>query len=204
MQMPEGDRLRRQYFEDIVERDVRERIGARSALPVRHVVQMVFESAGSELSLRRLAAATGLAVDTVSGYLEACEAAHLLFACPFFAYSERKRASMNKKYYPVDVGLRRIAVSPAGRDRGKALECATYIALRRRFRDVYYWRGRGEVDFVYQHDGAIVPCQVTWDEAATRHERALDDFYEAFPQAAETTWVTRDSFEEFVTRLRST
>jgi uncharacterized protein len=202
MQMSEGDRLRRQYFEDIVERDVRERIVARSALPIRQVVQMVFESAGSELSLRRLAAATGLAVETVSGYLEACEAAHLVFACPFFAYSERKRASMNKKYYPVDVGLRRIAVSPTARDRGKALECATYVMLRRRYRDVYYWRGRGEVDFVYQRDGVVVPCQVTWDEPATRHERALEDFYESFPHAAECTFVTRDSFEAFVMRLR--
>jgi hypothetical protein len=132
----------------IVERDIRERIGARSALPIRQVVQMVFESAGSELSLRRLSAATGLAIETVGGYLEACEAAHLIFSCPFFAHSERKRASMNRKYYPVDPGLRRIAVSPTGRDRGKALECATYVALRRRYGEVYYWRGRGEVDFV--------------------------------------------------------
>ncbi|HEX7034556.1 MAG TPA: ATP-binding protein [Pseudomonadales bacterium] len=202
MQIPEGDRLRRQYFEDIVERDIRERIGARSALPIRQVVQMVFESAGSELSLRRLAAATGLAVETVGGYLDACEAAHLLFSCPFFAYSERKRASMNRKYYPVDPGLRRIAVSPTGRDRGKALECATYVALRRKYGQIYYWRGRGEVDFVFTRDGVVVPCQVTWEGPTARHERALTDFYEAFPQAAECLFVTRDDFESFAEELR--
>lgn len=201
MQIAEGDRLRRQYFEDIVERDIRERIGARSAMPIRQVVQMVFESAGSELSLRRLSAATGLAVETVGGYLDACEAAHLIFSCPFFAYSERKRASMNRKYYPVDPGLRRIAVSPTGRDQGKALECAVYVALRRRYGEVYYWRGRGEVDFVFTRDGVVVPCQVTWKEPATRHERALTDFYESFPQAAECTFVTRDDFEFFIERL---
>lgn len=202
LQIAEGDRLRRQYFEDIVERDIRERIGARSARPIRQVVQMVFESAGSELSLRRLASATGLAVETVGGYLHACEAAHLIFACPFFAYSERKRAAMNRKYYPVDPGLRRIAVSATGRDRGKALECAAYIALRRRYGEVFYWRGRGEVDFVFTRDGVVVPCQVTWDEPAPRHERALGDFYESFPQAAECLFVTRDDFETFIEALR--
>jgi uncharacterized protein len=202
LQISEGDRLRRQYFDDIVERDVRERIGARSALPIRQVVQMVFESAGSELSLRRLASATGRPSKSFGGHLDACEAAHLVFSCPFFAYSERKRASMNKKYYPVDPGLRRIAVSPTGRDRGKALECATYVALKRRYGDVYYWRGRGEVDFVFQRDGVVVPCQVTWDETTGRHERALEDFYESFPQAAECTVVTRRSFEAFVRDLQ--
>lgn len=201
MQISEGNRLLRQYFEDIVERDVRERVGARSAKPIRQVVQMVFESAGSELSLRRLAAATGLAIETVGGYLDACEAARLIFSCPFFAYSERKRASMNRKYYPVDPGLRRIAVSPTGRDRGKALECATYVALRRRYGQVNYWRGRGEIDFVFTRDGVVVPCQVTWEEPAARHERALEGFYEAFPQAAECTFVSRYGFEDFIAGL---
>lgn len=55
--MADGDRLRRQYFHDIVERDVRERIGARSSVAIRQVVQMAYESAGSELSLRRVAGA---------------------------------------------------------------------------------------------------------------------------------------------------
>ena len=85
-----GDLLLRQYFLDILQRDVRERTGARSSLALRQIVQMVFESAGSELSLRRISAASGVAVETVSAYLDACEQAYLLFACPWFAYSERK------------------------------------------------------------------------------------------------------------------
>ncbi|MBN2493273.1 MAG: ATP-binding protein, partial [Deltaproteobacteria bacterium] len=121
--MPDGDRLRRQYFHDIIERDIRERLRARSSLPIRQVVQMAYESAGSELSLRRIAAATGLAVDTVSSYLDASEAAGLLFGCPFFAFSERKRAQRSKKYYPIDTALRRVVATRSGADRGKALEC---------------------------------------------------------------------------------
>ena len=44
---PDGDQIRRAYFNDIVERDVRERVGAHSSLPLRQLAQMVFESAGS-------------------------------------------------------------------------------------------------------------------------------------------------------------
>ncbi len=190
----DGDRLRRQYFDDIVERDIRERLRARSSRPIRQVAQMVYEAAGSELSLRRVASATGIATDTASNYLDACEAAYLLFGVPFFAYSERKRASRNRKYYPVDTGLRRVVVTKTGRDVGKALECATFLALRRRYREVFYWRGEGEVDFVVLDDGHAVPYQVTWDGPEDRHDRALGAFYEHFPHASEAVLVTGESF----------
>ena len=201
LDMADGDRLRRQYFHDIVERDVRERIGARSSSAIRQVVQMAYESAGSEMSLRRVAGATGIAVDTAGSYLEACEAAYLLFACPYFTFSERKRASRNCKYYPIDTGLRRVVVAPGSADRGKSLECATYLALRRRYGEVSYWRDRGEVDFVLYIDGQIVPVQVTWTEPHERHHRALERFYELYPQAVEAVFVTAARFEEALSAI---
>ena len=194
--MTDGDKLLRQYFDDIVERDIRERLAARSSRPIRQVAHMVYEAAGSELSLRRVAAATGIATDTASKYLDACEDAYLLFGVPCFAYSERKRAARNKKYYPVDTGLRRLVVTKTGADAGKALECATYLALRRRYRDIFYWRGDGEVDFVVLDEGQAVPYHVTWDAPEERHHRALDAFYEQFPRAKECVFVTRETFAE--------
>ncbi|MFT3801175.1 MAG: ATP-binding protein [Burkholderiaceae bacterium] len=197
LKSPDRDALLRQYVVDIVERDVRERVGARSVLPLRQLVQMVFESAGSELSMRRIAGALGVAVETVQAYIEACESAYLFFGCPFFAWSERQRASHPRKFYPIDSGLRRVSVTKTGEDIGKHLECATFLALRRRFGSVSYWRERGEVDFVVrQDDGKLVPVQVSWDGAQERHQRALDGFYERFPDAAEAVFIDRHSFVE--------
>ena len=200
--MSDGDRLLRQYFHDIIERDVRERVGARSSLAIRQVVQMAYESAGSEMSLRRVAGATGIAVDTAGSDLEACEDAYLLHSCPYFSFSERRRASRNRKYYPVDTGLRRVVTTRLGADRGKALECAVHLALRRRLgRRVFYWREKGEVDFVVHDDDRIVPIQVSWGEPCDRHHRALEAFYERYPQAAESIFVTAERFEEALATL---
>jgi len=199
----DGDRIRRAYFNDIVERDVRERVGARSSGPLRRLAQMLFESSESELSVRRVASALGTAPDTASLYIGAIEDAYLAFACPYFAWSERKRSVRNKKYYPIDTGLRRIAVTRIGEDRGKMLECATFLALRRLFRDVYYWRGRGEVDFVVSRNGEPVPIQVSWDGPSERHHKALDAFYEAHPRSAEAIFVTAASFEHGLPELSS-
>ena len=198
----EGDLLLRQYFLDILERDVRERVGARSSLALRQIAQMVFESAGSELSLRRISAASGVAVETASAYLEACEQAYLLFSCPWFAYSERKRSQRNRKYYPVDAGLRRVAVTRVGSDLGKALEIATFVELRKRCRDVFYWRGAaGEVDFVVNASGGPIPIQVTAQRATERHLRSLDAFHEAFPHAEEALVVTMEDFMDVLAQL---
>lgn len=198
---PDGDRMRRAYFNDIVERDVRERVAARSTGPLRRLAQMLYESAGSELSMRRLAAALGTAPDTAALYVGALENAYLAFACPYFAWSERKRSVRNKKYYPVDTGLRRAVVTRAGEDRGKMLECATYLLLRKAFQDVSYWRDRGEVDFVVTRNGDPVPIQVSWDGPTERHHRALDAFYEAHPRSAEAVFVTAETFERGLPEL---
>jgi predicted AAA+ superfamily ATPase len=193
----EGDALLRQYFEDIVERDVRERIGARSTRPLRQVAQMACEAAGSELSARRVASATGLAIDTANAYLDGCVGAYLLASVPFFAYSERKRAAYNRKFYPVDTALRRAVITPGPPDLGKSLECAVFLALRRRHRDIAYWRGMGEVDFVVQEGRRVIPIQVTLDAPQPRHERALESFYEAHPHADEARTVTLANFAVF-------
>lgn len=196
------DRLLRGYFHDIVERDMRERVGARSTLPLRRLVQMLFESTGSETSARRLAASLGLSVDTVLLYMDAAESAYLAFGCPYFAFSARKQVVRNRKCYPIDSGLRRVNVTPTGVDRGKQFECAVYVLLRRRFHDVFYWRGRGEIDFVVECNGTPVPVQVTsLDEPQERHLRAIDEFHAVHPTAAEGVIVTPESYQRGVPEL---
>ena len=198
---PDRDMLLRAYFSDIVERDMRERVAARSALPLRKLVQMLFDSAGSETSSRRIAAATGLAPETAAAYIDAAESAYLALGVPFFSYSARKESMRNRKFYPVDPGLRRAVVTRGGADRGKQFECAAYLLLRRRFRSVRYWRGDREVDFVVESGGKAIPVQVSLESPGERHRQAVDEFQEAHPHAGEAVFITPESFERGVPEL---
>lgn len=179
-----------------------ERVAARSARPLLQLVQMLFESAGSEMSVRRAAATIGMAVDTTSLSINAAETACLAFGCPYFAWSERTRSRRNRKYHPIDTGLRRVSVTATGDDRQRHLECAVFLLLRRRCGRVSYWRDRAEVDFVVEHEGKAKPVQVTWEEPSERHHRALDDFHAQHPQAGEAVFITAESFERGVPELR--
>ena len=59
----------------------------------------------------------------------------------------------------------------------------------------------GEVDFVVQDRDRIIPVQVTWDAPVHRHHRALEDFYEHFPQAEEARFITAGDFQEALDEL---
>jgi predicted AAA+ superfamily ATPase len=193
-------KLLQEYFNDIILRDVVQRVNARSADAIKQVVKMAFDTCGSELSYRKIAAVSGLSIDTVKNYLEACEQAYLLFSCPFFSFSEKKRQTKQKKYYPIDPGLRHAVSNTSGRDVGKSLELLMYLHLKKNHEQVYYWQEihKGEVDFVTVDGQSITPYQITWHGKEPRHEQSLTYFYEKFPQANEAVFITKDNAENYL------
>jgi predicted AAA+ superfamily ATPase len=192
--------LLQEYFNDIILRDVLKRVHARTPDAIKHVVKMAYESCGSELSYRKIAAVTDLTVDTVKTYLEASEQAYLLFACPFFSFSEKKQLSKQKKYYPIDSGLRYAITNTSGRDVGKSLELIVYLQLRKSYEQVFYWQEihKGEVGFVGVNGKNVTPYQVTWKGIESRHEEALKHFYQAFPNSNEVVFITEENAEIFL------
>ncbi len=195
---PEPHRLLREYFNDIIERDVRRNLSLSSPTVLFQLTKLVFSSLGSEISQRSLAATLGISPDTAGTYLQACEAAYLIQPCLYFSFSERQRVARNRKYYPIDLGLRAATITKGGADRGKELEAAVFLHLRKRFSQVCYWRQSGEVDFVVQDRTTIIPYQITWDGVQERHQKALDEFYSEFKSAAPAVVITRANVEEFL------
>lgn len=192
--------LLQEYFNDIIFRDVMRRVNARSVDSIRQVVKMAFESCGSELSYRKIAAVAGISVDTVKTYLEACEYAYLIFSCHFFAFSEKQRLAKQKKYYAIDTALRKSIISTSNLDLGKSLESLVFLHLKKHCEQVYYWQEthKGEVDFVTVNKDIITPYQVTYNAPEQRHYKALDNFYIKFPQAEEAVFINIDNAEDFL------
>ncbi len=197
----EPAQLLRQYFSDIIERDVRRHVAVRSSLTLVQLAKAVFESLGSEASQRSLASTLGTTPDTVGSYLDACIQAYLILPCPYFSFSERQRNVRNRKFYPIDLGLRNAIITKGSPDLGKGFETIVFHALRKRYKDVFYWRGKGEVDFVVQDGTSILPFQVSWEGKKERHERAIHEFREKFPQAREAVFISRENIEMFFSTI---
>lgn len=190
--------LLREYFTDIIERDVRRHVSVRSTLSLVQLVKAVFESTGSEVSQRGLAGMLGVTADTVGTYLDACESAYILLRCPYFTFSERQRSARNRKYYPVDLGLRNAVVTKTGLDMGKKLETVVFLHLRKKGKPLFYWRKKGEVDLVTADEEGITPYQISWEGPKKRHEDALKEFLGEFPRSNPPVFVSRENVESFL------
>ena len=201
LSLDEGPRLLRQYFTDIIERDVRRHVAARSSSLLSQVAKAVFESAGSELSARKLTQKVDTTIDTMLSYLDALTKAYLILPCPYFTFSERKRMVRNTKWYPVDCGLRASVITSGSMDLGKNFETVVFHALRRKNREVFYWRDEGEVDFVLLEGNVPRPVQVSWDGVKDRHKKAVDEFIAKFPNSSEPLFVSRDNFSKLQATL---
>ncbi len=194
----DAEGLLREYFQDIVEKDIRKNTKARSNFTLQQLGKCLFDSIGSETSLRKLSNILEISVNTLKLYVEAFCNSYLILECPFFAYSERKRLVRPKKYYPIDLGMVDAVLLNKGLDLGKKLETTVFHALKKKYKSVYYWRGKGEVDFVVQDGTDLIPIQVTWDGAKGRHHKAYDEFKSEFKKTGDLIFITRKNVEEFL------
>ena len=62
-------------------------------------------------------------------------------------------------------------------------------------------RGGMQLPFVVERAGVPTPIQVTWDAPTERHEKAIDEFHAAHPNATEAVIVTAASYERGVPEL---
>jgi len=150
------DELLRQYYSDIVVRDVTTRARLRKERGVvEAVAQYVITNAASLLSLRRITAflnSTGvkITVPTVGYYLRLLEDSFVVFGVPGYSHRVKDQLRYPRKYYCVDNGLRNAVGFRVSADTGRLYENLVAVDLRRRGKEVFYWKDaeQHEVDFV--------------------------------------------------------
>jgi len=155
--------LLRQYYSDIVVRDVTTRARLRKERGVvEAVAQYVITNAASLLSLRRVTAflnSTGvkITVPTVGYYLRLLEDSFVVFGVSGYSHRVKDQLRYPRKYYCVDNGLRNAVSFRVSADTGRLCENLAAVELRRRGKEVYYWKDaeQHEVDFVVREGLAV-------------------------------------------------
>ena len=198
LMMEDHRHLLRDYFVDIIERDVRSHVATRSTRTLTQLCKCLFESTGSEISLRNLAKTFDSTADTMKVYVDALEASYIILSCPYYTFSERKSLVRSKKYYPVDLGLRDAVVTKTGLDKGKKIETIVFHHLRKKAFQVYYWKGKKEVDFVIETAQGVTPIQVSWGEKLSRHEEAYQEFKKEYPKCNELLFINENNVLDFL------
>ena len=169
-------------------KDVAQRLKISNTSLLGVLSSYLFDNAGNLTNPKRISDAltsNGMKTSskTVSVYLEGLCNSYIFYPVQRYDLTGKRLLEMQRKYYAVDLGMRRIALSGADRDSGRLLENAVYLELLRRGNTVYVGRGTaGEIDFVARgHDRLAYyqVCESVLDPATKERElsslRAIKD-----------------------------
>ena len=210
--MAGNDALAFDYLDGILNtiliKDVSQRLNA-DASTLRSLVVFLYDNIGnlcSPASIAKAMKASGQSVSapTVSRYLEALEAAYLVYPAARYDVRGKRILKQERKYYAVDMGLRRVLCSNSVRDTGRILENVVYLELLRREKNVYVGQGpAGEIDFVTSGAEGTKYWQVS--ESVAREEtleRELSSFAGAKDNYPKTLITLDDVREESFDGIR--
>jgi len=154
-------------YNDILSRDICARFGASYEI-IQKVSYHLLSNISKEFSYRSVANATGSSVETAEKYISYLKESFLILIVDFFSYKTKIQFKQNKKAYCIDTGLRNAASFKFSEDAGRLMENAVLIELKRRGKDVYYWKDKfgKEVDFLVKEGLKVKELiQVCWNIA---------------------------------------
>ena len=197
-----------EYFNSILLRDIVVSKKIRESSKLVELANYSLTNISALLSYNKMSNAIGLSVSSVKEYLLYLEQAYLIYQLNIFSYSIKTSLAIQKprKIYCIDNGLRNAASFKFSTDEGKLAENSTFIELKRRNLEVYYWKGQREVDFVVKNrDNTLTGINVTYSDVIDEREiKALLEFKENFEgRVSELILLTRnvDKSEDGITYI---
>ncbi|PIN85954.1 hypothetical protein COV19_07090 [Candidatus Woesearchaeota archaeon CG10_big_fil_rev_8_21_14_0_10_44_13] len=187
-------RILEQYFDDILYKDIIDRYNLNTQKTKDLALFLTTNSTGI-ISLRSLRNSLKISYDTIRDYLSYFKEAFLFFTLDHFAYSFKEQKTLPSKIYCIDNGLRNSVSFKFSRDEGKLAENLVFIELKRREKDVYYWKNKGEVDFMIKNeDQSLTAMNVSYtDEIDEREIKALMECKQELSKVNELVILTKDT-----------
>ena len=158
-----------QLLIDILMRDIAVKHAVRNVKVLKEMTVFLLSNVGKDYSYHSIRRVFSLgAVTTVIDYISFLEESYLLFSIPKFDHSLKNQSVNPKKIYAVDNGLALANSLSFSSDTGRMLENLVFLMLRRRYKEIYYFRDTRECDFIVRESGVVtmavqVCAQLTHD-----------------------------------------
>ncbi len=173
---PDGRRRRLDSLIDTyLRRDLRDLFTIESPSGLERLLRAGAAQTAGLLNVNELSRNLGIARPTILRYLAALEATFVLHRLPPYFTNPSKQLVKTPKLHFLDTGLRNRLLDDHRplRDRpdaGALVESAVYAELRKTLPlgSLFYWRTQSgaEVDFVWRHEGELVPIEVKFSRMA--------------------------------------
>lgn len=166
---------------DILFRDIFSRYHLRNQDVYKKIVQYLLSNVGKEVSSNNLKNTFEIASTTsVLEFLNYLIDAYLLFLVPKYDTSLKVQVRNPKKVYAIDPGLVNFSSISGSPYYGRLFENAIFLHLKRSGKEIWYFKGKKECDFIYRESKTIFSAiQVCWKVDQQNLKREVDGLVEA-------------------------
>lgn len=194
--------LLKNYFEDLLYRDIVTRHEIRDVANLRNLAVYLMTNVAKPTSITKLKNNFTISQDKTENYVSAIMESYLLFQLQMFSYSLKSTMRAGFKPYAIDTGLRNRIAYAFSEDMGWLVENVVFCHLKRQHEEVYYHSNGGDTDFVVKEGMKITKRIQVWceDVAVTSiPDRELACFHKPMEghESAEAILVTND-YEDVV------
>lgn len=169
------------YFQDILYRDIVARYRLSQVNELRQIGLYFASNVGKIFSYSALQEISGIkSTSSIKDYLYYYEQSYLFFYLSKFDYSVRKQMMNPKKVYAIDPAFVHRLGFHFSEDKGRILENIVFLELLRRNKEVYYYSGKKECDFLIKEGTQITAAiQVAIRLYPENYEREYQGLEEA-------------------------
>lgn len=177
----------KELFHSTINRDIVNRFGVREVHKLKSLVTLLLNNVSNLTSVTKLknsmnSAGIKISSTTVNEYFSYLSESLIFIFIPIISYKAKDIEQYPKKLYCIDTGMVRSVKSPKRMDLGSLAENIVAVELLRRFPkdEIFYWNGKGEVDFVLVRGDEKQLIQVCWDmEDPKTRKREIKALFEA-------------------------
>jgi len=186
------------YFNLVIYRDLVERFAIRNVKLLKDMLKFLLTNVSTTFSINAyfhsLQPQYHFSRETILEYLSYLEEIEVIQIIPIFSYSIKVQQVNQKKIYVLDNGLRNAVSFRFSQDEGRLVENTVFNQLKRKGFDVYYWKKKGEVDFVVRENGKLTAINVSYGQKLDEREvNGLLEFKDIFKgEVKRLLIITRD------------
>ena len=171
----------RNIFDNILYKDVIARYFIKKQKLIKELINILTTNVSSTFTYNSIKNSLGLSNSiTVKEYISYLANSYFFFELSKFDFSLRKSLNAPKKIYLIDTAFNQIAGFNFSPNSGKNLENVVFIELKIRKKEIYYFAGKKECDFVIKNETKIVQAiQVCYNLEKDNKEREVNGLLEA-------------------------
>jgi len=171
------------YLELTIYKDIVERYKIRNLFLLKNMIKFFVTNTGKSISLNNFYESMKkdmkISRDAVWEYFSYLEDINLLFVVNKFSSSLKKQIALTKKAYISDCGFKKIFGMNISADVGRLLENMVFIELKRKKKEIYYWKDKNECDFVVKTNFKVREAIQVCYNLEDNKEREINGLIEA-------------------------